>query len=115
LREQLRSSDQAFRYGGEEFCLLMPNTPAAQAVGKLEQMLQAWRGQVHEHDGGVLIGLSFSAGVADTQRVPISPQALLNAADHALLGAKRAGRSRVREAVPPPHPGLGRIARAESP
>lgn len=115
LREQLRSSDQAFRYGGEEFCLLMPHTAASQALGKLEQMLHAWRAQVHEHDGGVLTGLSFSAGVADTQRLPFSPQALLNAADHALLVAKRAGRGRVREAAPLPPPTPGRVARAESP
>lgn len=114
LREQLRSSDLAFRYGGEEFCVLMPHTTAAAARGKLQQMLQAWRAQVHEHDGGVLRGLGFSAGVADTRLVPPSPQALLSAADHALLAAKRAGRAQVCEAGPPAQPGPSVVARAES-
>jgi diguanylate cyclase (GGDEF)-like protein len=114
LRAHLRASDQAFRYGGEEFCLLLPHTAAAAARGKLEQLLRAWREQVHEHDGGVLGGLSFSAGVADTHRVAPSPQALLTAADHALLAAKRAGRGRVCEAAPPPPPESARVARAES-
>ncbi len=114
LREQLRASDQAFRYGGEEFCLLMPHTTAAAARGKLEQLLRAWRAEVHEHDGGVLQGLGFSAGVADTLGVPPSPQQLLTAADHALLAAKRAGRATVHEALARPAGAVGAVARAES-
>jgi diguanylate cyclase (GGDEF)-like protein len=114
LREQLRASDQAFRYGGEEFCVLMPRTTAAAAHGKLEQLLAAWQAQAHEHDGGVLRGLSFSAGVADSAGVPPSPQQLLTAADHALLAAKRAGRATVREAGPVPRGPGAAVARAES-
>ncbi len=114
LREQLRASDQAYRYGGEEFCLLLPRTPAAAARAKLEQVLQAWRATVHEHDGGAFGGLGFSAGVTDTTQVPPSPQALLTAADHALLAAKRAGRACVHEAGPAPRPLGAVVARAES-
>jgi diguanylate cyclase (GGDEF)-like protein len=96
LRGQLRSSDQAFRYGGEEFCLLLPHTAAPDAVRQIERLLLAWRAQVHELDSGVLLRQSFSAGLADTtQPGALSPQGLLGAADHALLSAKRAGRSRV--------------------
>ncbi len=96
LREQLRAGDLAFRYGGEEFCLLLPHTPQAAAAGKVERLLLAWRAQVHELDGGALVRQSFSAGVADTGSPgALSPQGLLLAADHALLEAKRAGRARV--------------------
>ena len=42
LREQLRGSDQAFRYGGEAFCLLLPHTPAA-AAAKVQRLLQLWQ------------------------------------------------------------------------
>ena len=95
LREQLRGSDLAFRYGGEEFCLLMPNTAAPAAQAKVEQMLALWRQQVFELDTGRLQGLSFSAGVADTLQTAPTPVQLLRAADDRLLAAKRAGRSLV--------------------
>jgi diguanylate cyclase (GGDEF)-like protein len=95
LREQLRGSDLAFRYGGEEFCVLMPHTTAAAARGKVEQLLVAWQQQAFELDGGRLDGLAFSAGVADTHGAPLSPHGLLRAADEALLRAKRTGRRRV--------------------
>jgi diguanylate cyclase (GGDEF)-like protein len=117
LREQLRASDLAFRYGGEEFCLLMPHTTAAAAAAKLQGLLQAWQAQRHEHDGGVLPGQSFSAGVADSSTGPPTPQALLTAADHALLAAKRLGRARICLATPAPASGATgspRRARAES-
>ena len=95
LRDQLRGSDLAFRYGGEEFCLLMPHTAAPAAQAKVEQMLALWRQQVFELDTGRLSGLSFSAGVADTLQTEPTPVQLLRAADDRLLAAKRAGRNRV--------------------
>ena len=95
LREQLRSSDIAFRYGGEEFCLLMPHTAAPAAQAKVEQLLSAWRQQVFDLDTGPLSGLSFSAGVADTLQTAPTPVQLLRAADDRLLAAKRGGRNRV--------------------
>ena len=99
LREQLRGSDLAFRYGGEEFCLLMPNTAAPAAQAKVEQMLALWRQQLFTLDTGQLQGLSFSAGVADTLQTTPTPVQLLGAADDRLLAAKRAGRNRVLGAV----------------
>jgi diguanylate cyclase (GGDEF)-like protein len=96
LREHLRRSDMAFRYGGEEFCLLLPHTTAAAARAKAEQLLDAWRVQQFQLDGGMLAGQTFSAGAADTLLAGTSPAALLRAADNALLAAKRAGRNRVR-------------------
>jgi diguanylate cyclase (GGDEF)-like protein len=95
LRTQLRSSDLAFRYGGEEFCLLMPHTRAADAARKVEDLLLLWRAQVFELDAVTLRAQSFSAGVADTTHAPLSPAGLLKVADSRLLAAKREGRSRV--------------------
>jgi len=100
LREQLRGSDIAYRYGGEEFCLLMPHTAAAAAQAKVEQVLSLWRQQVFDLDTGPLQGLSFSAGVADTLQTTPTPVQLLRAADDRLLQAKRAGRNRVLGALP---------------
>lgn len=95
LRQQLRSSDQAYRYGGEEFCLLMPNTQAAAARSKVEQVLALWRQHSFDLDTGRLQGLGFSAGVADTLQAAPTPAQLLRMADDLLLQAKRRGRSRV--------------------
>jgi diguanylate cyclase (GGDEF)-like protein len=101
LRERLRGSDLAFRYGGEEFCVLMPNTAAQAARAKVEALLQAWQALAFELDSGALAGQGFSAGVADTIGTPPTPHALLRAADDALLQAKRAGRRRVLAAASP--------------
>jgi diguanylate cyclase (GGDEF)-like protein len=96
LREHLRRSDLAFRYGGEEFCLLMPHTPAADAQLKVQSLLAAWRAQRFTIDGGVtLTGQSFSAGITDSLLGPASPGDLLRAADQLLLLAKRAQRGSV--------------------
>lgn len=95
LAGQTRRSDVACRYGGEEFCLLMPRTDAAGARRKVQALLRRWRNLVFDLGGVLLQGQTFSAGVADTTLAPDSPDALLKAADDQLLAAKRAGRNRV--------------------
>lgn len=95
LASHCRKSDVACRYGGEEFCLLLPRTDAATAQRKVSHLLALWRQQRFEIDGNTLSGLSFSAGVSDSIRAPLSPQMLLQAADRQLLAAKQRGRSRV--------------------
>jgi diguanylate cyclase (GGDEF)-like protein len=94
LASQSRRSDVACRYGGEEFCLLMPRTDAQAARRKAQSLLRRWRSQRFTLGKVELEGLSFSAGVADTGLAG-SPDALLKAADDALLAAKRSGRARV--------------------
>lgn len=90
-----RKSDVACRYGGEEFCLLMPRTDAAAACRKINALLKLWRGKSFAVDGVTLSGLSFSAGVCDSRHAPASVAALLKVADDALLAAKQRGRNRV--------------------
>jgi diguanylate cyclase (GGDEF)-like protein len=95
LAANCRESDVACRYGGEEFCLLMPHTDANTARRKVDGLLERWSGQSLALEGETLSGLTFSAGVADTRQVPVSAQALLKCADDQLLLAKQTGRSRV--------------------
>jgi diguanylate cyclase (GGDEF)-like protein len=96
LRAHLRKSDLAFRYGGEEFCLLLPRTPVADAQRKVQALLAEWCEQtLSPAEGAPLNGLSFSAGATDSTLAPPSPGPLLNAADQLLLLAKRGGRRRV--------------------
>jgi diguanylate cyclase (GGDEF)-like protein len=95
LRSRMRRSDIACRYGGEEFCVLMPRTSALAAQTKLEQILKAWRAMRFDLDGRVLTGASFSVGIAESTSTPGNAETLLNAADHCALLAKRKGRGRV--------------------
>jgi len=95
LLAHCRKSDVACRYGGEEFCLLMPRTDAATAQRKVAALLVLWQQQRFELEGDTLSGLSFSAGISDSQRAPLSPHMLLQAADRQLLAAKQHGRCRV--------------------
>jgi diguanylate cyclase (GGDEF)-like protein len=104
LRARLRRSDIAFRYGGEEFCVLMPRTTAMAAQHKMDQVLKAWRAMRFNLGGRILTGASFSVGIADSLTTPGNSEALLNAADTCTLLAKRKGRGRVMIGAPRPAP-----------
>ncbi|MFN7726528.1 MAG: diguanylate cyclase [Rubrivivax sp.] len=96
LAQATRRSDVACRYGGEEFCLLLPGTDTSAARRKLTALLRRWRQTVHTLPcGGALQGLSFSAGLCDSTEGAGGLPALLKTADDALLQAKRSGRGRV--------------------
>jgi two-component system, cell cycle response regulator len=79
----------------------MPGADALTAQRRVQALLEQWRQQsfaaepAAPRDESGLHGLSFSAGVADSLRVPGSAERLLQAADQELLGAKRQGRARV--------------------
>ena len=88
----LRVSDIAARWGGEEFCILLPDTSRAGAVRALSKALQAVRDLVF-HAKGEVFSVSFSAGVAlveggDAERA-------IGEADRLLYLAKKSGRNRV--------------------
>jgi len=99
LNENTRQSDAAFRFGGEEFCLLMPGCDAKTAQRKVLGLLQAWRRKAFHFESGSLTANTFSAGVADSlgaahdERDAV--ERLLKAADDRLLAAKRGGRNQV--------------------
>jgi len=79
---RLRDTDILARWGGEEFCLLLPDCDATAATTILDDL----RNRTPE-------GQSFSAGVA-TWRPDLSDRGLVEQADAALYEAKRRGRAR---------------------
>jgi diguanylate cyclase (GGDEF)-like protein len=91
--ESIRPRDQVYRYGGEEFLVLLPDTPLATARSVLERL----RRRACERaisDGKNTVSLSVSVGAAE----PVSneePSAVLDRADAALYRAKEAGRNRL--------------------
>ncbi len=88
----------AGRYGGEEFCLLLPNTDTARALEIGELVRKAVWDQALPHSTSAYQAVTVSVGVAssrpnDAQR----PGDLIEAADAALYAAKRRGRNAVVE------------------
>jgi diguanylate cyclase (GGDEF)-like protein len=98
LRRQVRAEDIACRYGGEEFCLILPGAPLEAAIARAEALRAEMSRLQLQHDGRTLGAVSLSVGVA---AFPIHGQGgadVLKAADAALYQAKRAGRDCCRSA-----------------
>lgn len=95
MRDQLRKEDILVRYGGEEFCLLLPDVPGPGAVALAGRIRKAVARESFVVDG-VEIPLTLSAGVA--ARIDEGPEGLdeiIARADEALYLAKNRGRNRV--------------------
>ena len=99
VRRNVRDTDVLARWGGEEFVLLLCDTPAADAVALMERLRQAVQAmQVPVPQGGGPITVTVSIGLA--RHTPADPLAgTLERADQALYAAKAGGRNRV---VPAP-------------
>jgi diguanylate cyclase (GGDEF)-like protein len=96
LKETRRDGDLAARLGGEEFCLLLHDGPAAGLP--LDQRLRARLQQ--EAPARLGLALDFSAGLAALRPGDTGIQPLLARADAALYQAKTAGRGRLCSAAP---------------
>ena len=99
VRRNVRDTDVLARWGGEEFVLLLCDTPAADAVALMERLRQAVQAmQVPVPQSGGPITVTVSIGLA--RHTPADPLAgTLERADQALYAAKAGGRNRV---VPAP-------------
>lgn len=98
LQAKVRPYDHVYRYGGEEFLVVMPqmSVDAALAVGeRLRAAVEAL--EVHEGAGGNTLRPTASFGIAalDAER-PVEES--IDRADKAMYGAKSAGRNRVEAA-----------------
>jgi diguanylate cyclase (GGDEF)-like protein len=93
LKQSARDTD-AFRYGGEEFLLLMPNMGIEQAAQRAEEIRLKIGALQIEHAGRELGAITASFGVA-TAPEHCTFTKLIRTADAALLLAKEAGRNRV--------------------
>lgn len=95
LRDNIRESDVACRYGGEELTLVFPETTLEAAVARAEDLRQTIHQLTIHYNGTLLEGLSASFGVAAFPSHGTTGPALLQAADVALYRAKQAGRNQV--------------------
>jgi diguanylate cyclase len=93
LTVNLRTTDLAGRYGGDEFCVILPDTDAVQASQILER-LRTVVADLHDPEHPAL-KLSLSIGLATRTPELSDADKWLNEADKALYAAKHNGRNRV--------------------
>ncbi len=96
LKASLRSADVACRYGGEEFCILLPQTTLSEAGVIAERMRQ--RVTETDYPFGKLQPLgtvSVSIGISTFAKHIDTAEKVIAAADRALYSAKHLGKNRI--------------------
>jgi diguanylate cyclase (GGDEF)-like protein len=93
IKNQLRNVDMVFRFGGEEFLILLSNTTREAAAMVGERLRAAAQAQDYQADGNA-VELTVSLGCS-TLLPGESAESLLRRADSALYVAKREGRNRL--------------------
>jgi diguanylate cyclase (GGDEF)-like protein len=92
LQQDLRPTDQLFRYGGEEFVVVLPQTGHEQGMVLAERLRQKISTAIQRPDGQPM---TISLGIATAPEDGSDLNALLSMADKRLYLAKNAGRDRV--------------------
>lgn len=93
IKDSIRATDSVYRYGGEEFLVLLPMLDNSGAIISAERLRKIVEDTPVEVDGHS-IALTISVGIA-SYRHGESPDQLLARADELLYAAKKAGRNRV--------------------
>jgi diguanylate cyclase (GGDEF)-like protein/PAS domain S-box-containing protein len=96
LTSHIRREDVACRYGGDEFVLILPDTPAELAAQRAEELRVAVASIERQHQGHLLAPLTLSFGIATYHENGRTLKDLLRACDTALFRAKSEGRNSVR-------------------
>ena len=103
IEAAVRQTDVVFRWGGEEFLVLLPHTPEGEVATIAERVRAAVAGIDFAAVPRLAVladsHLSASVGTAWTDRFPIDADAMVIAADTACYRAKAAGGDRVESAA----------------
>jgi diguanylate cyclase (GGDEF)-like protein len=94
LQETVRAQDTVARMGGDEFCILLPDTELSEAVTVAERLRTEVQELVIRYRGET-VRVRASLGVASSEHCELTWQALMDYTDAALYRAKREGRNRV--------------------
>ena len=105
LAKSIRASDVACRYGGDEFCLILPDCSPEEGIRRANTLRTEVEKLKFDPKEAGIERLTMSFGVSSFPEDGLTREALLSAADSALYSAKRAGRNRVNgQTQHPPQP-----------
>ncbi len=94
ILQTFRKTDMVFRYGGEEFAVIITETPLEKAVIPLERLRKTIEDYVFRYNGNQ-IDVTISIGVCEADDNTDTVHKLFENADKALYNAKENGRNRV--------------------
>ncbi len=94
LSDALRETDLLARFGGDEFALLLPETPSAGAEVLAERLREALE-KAQIHAAGESVAVTLSCGITSYRDGDSDIETLVERADRALYRAKRGGRNRI--------------------
>jgi diguanylate cyclase (GGDEF)-like protein len=95
IKEKCRMIDMAFRYGGDEFVVLLPQTSKENALGVANRLHKLIRETVWLQEPGINANVTASVGVASYPTDSRSKAELLHLADEAMYAVKNSTRDRV--------------------
>ncbi len=95
LRENLRLVDAAFRYGGDEFAILLPQTGKDAALLVARRLMAMFRTKEWLAGHGFSLQLRASIGIASYPADGATAQAMVHRADELMYQVKQAGRDNI--------------------
>lgn len=94
INETFRKTDMVFRYGGEEFVIILTETDAGNALIPLERLRNAVESNKFKYNNQI-IDVTISIGITSDLDNSNTPWEMFNLADSALYRAKNNGRNQV--------------------
>ncbi|MFZ0704113.1 MAG: sensor domain-containing diguanylate cyclase [Candidatus Korobacteraceae bacterium] len=95
LRENLRLIDAAFRYGGDEFAILLPQTSRDSALYVARRIARAFHNRDWRPEENISIRLRASIGIASYPHDASSSQDVVQRADELMYQVKQSGRDNI--------------------
>jgi len=92
IKSKIRSIDLAFRYGGDEFVVLLPGTPKRKAIAVADRLIEAFRTTSHPVHSSLRLNVRASLGVSTYPDDGKNDQQILHCADARMYMVKSASR-----------------------
>jgi diguanylate cyclase (GGDEF)-like protein len=93
MKATIRKTDEVFRWGGEEFVIILPEQNSVTALKVAENVRSAVELLKIEHNKNEVGSVTISCGVCSNTAGHISWESVLKSADDALYMAKQSGRN----------------------